>query len=120
MKNSRQILLFFLMLLGYHTNIILAYGNFYELEKTKNICCLTQDLSFKKMVCCDQPDKNTNGCNQTCNDLSCTCPGTVNPTVLNGIQKIQTGFDSLDNRWVYVQLDPESVYTSIWQLPKIS
>ena len=87
MKNKRPILILFFMLLVFHTNSILVYGNFSEIVKKENKICLKQDLYIKEKPCCDNPDNNDDGCNRTGDNLSCTCPGAANPPVfLNSLQ----------------------------------
>jgi hypothetical protein len=122
MKNKTQILIPFLILLIIPTSTVFACGNTSGKEKIEKSSCSKEDSPSEKKSCCDNHEKDDNGCNGACNSTSCHCPSTVNiPVFFDDFQLSNANnFKLLNNDWTYAQHNPKAVYLSISQPPKIS
>jgi hypothetical protein len=122
MKNKTRILILFLMLLVIPTSTVFACGNSSEKEKTEKTSCSKVDNHSGGKSCCDNHEKDDDGCGGACDNTSCHCPSTVNiPVFINDFELLNTNnFTVLVKDWTYFQHIPKTVYHSIWQPPKIS
>ena len=122
MKNKTQILILFLILLVIPTSTVFACGKTSDKEKTEKISCEKQDDHSEKKSCCDNGEKDDDGCGGACDNTSCHCPIVVNISVSFSDLELSNSnnFKLLVNEWTYVQNKPKAVYLSIWQPPKIS
>jgi hypothetical protein len=122
MKNKTQILILFFMLLVIPTSKVFACGNSSKKEKTEKSSCEKQDDHSEKRSCCDKENKESDGCNGSCDNASCHCPSSVNSIVpfKNFQLELSNNFKLLVNEWTYVQNKLKAIYLSIWQPPKIS
>jgi len=108
------------MLLVIPTSTVFACEKTSETEKTS---CENQDDHSEKKSCCDNHEKDDNGCNGACDNSSCHCPSSANSIVIffKDFQlELNNNFKLLVNEWTYIQNKPKAVYLSIWQPPKIS
>jgi|TARA_R110001606_G_scaffold373208_2_gene530532 hypothetical protein len=122
MKNKTQILILFLMLLVNSTSTIFACGNSSEKLKMEKTSCSKEDNHTEKKSCCDNGEKEDDGCGGACDNSSCHCPTTVNiPVSFNDFDLSNSNnFTLLIKDCAYVQHIPKAIYLSIWQPPKIS
>ena len=81
-----------------------------------------EDNTSEKKSCCDNDEKEDDGCGGACENTSCHCPSTVNiPVFYDDFELRNTNnFTLLANDRAYVQHVPKAVYLSIWQPPKKS
>jgi hypothetical protein len=122
MKNKTQILILFLMLLVIPTSTVFACGNTSDKEKTGKTSCSKEDNQSEKKSCCDNHEKDDNGCNGACDNTSCHFPSTINMPIFFDDFKLSNtnNLKLLNNDWMSVQHNPKAVYLSIWQPPEIS
>lgn len=122
MKNKTQIVTLFLMLLVISTNTVFACGNSLEKDKTEKASCSKEDNHSEKKSCCNNGEKDYDGCSGACNSTSCHCPSIINFCVsFNNFELSNSNnFKLLVNQWTYVQNKPKAIYLFIWQPPKIS
>lgn len=122
MKNKTQILILFLILLVIPTSTVFACGKTSEKDKTEKVSCSKEDNHSEKKSCCDNGEKDHDGCGGTCGNTSCHCPIVINISVLFNDFELSNSnnFKLLVNDWTYVKNKPKAVYLSIWQPPKIS
>ena len=110
------------MLLVIPTSTVFACGNTSVKEKMEKTSCSKEDSPSEKKSCCDNHEKEDNGCNGACDNASCPCLSTINIPVFYDDFHLSdaNNLKLLNNGWTYVQHIPKAVYLSIWQPPKIS
>lgn len=121
MKNKIQILTLFLMLLVIPTTTAYACENSSEKYKTEKESFSKEHHFSKKKSCCDNGERDDDGCGETCDNTSCLSPIVVNIYVSdsNFALSDSNNFKLLVN-WTYLLNKPKTGYFSIWQPPKIS
>tara|TARA_R110001592_G_scaffold337033_1_gene622972 strand:- start:6858 stop:7217 length:360 start_codon:yes stop_codon:yes gene_type:complete len=119
MKNKTQIVFLFLILLVITTSTVFAFENPSSEEKTSSS---KENSHSEKESCCDNHQKDDDGFNGTCDNSYCHWTTPINiPVFFDDYQLSSTNnLNLLKNYWTYVQHNPEAVYLSIWQPPKIS
>ena len=120
MNNKSHILIFFLMILVIPTSTVYACGNSSEKDKTEKKSFSKEDHCLEKKSCCDNGEKDDDGCGGACDYTSCLSPIVVNISVSHSNFELfdSNNFKLLVN-WTYFHNKPKTGYLSIWQPPKI-
>ena len=120
MNNKTHTLILFLIILVIPTITVYACGNSSEKDKTEKKSFSKEDHCLEKKYCCDNGEKDDDGCGGACDNASCLSPIVVNISVSHSNFELfdSNNFKLLVN-WTYFHNKPKTGYLSIWQPPKI-
>jgi len=111
------------MLLVIPISTIFACENLSEKKETEKISCSKEDNHSEKKPCCENNEKeDDNGCSRDCENKSCYCLTTINPsTFINDFNLHNSNNFKLSlNKLPFTQHIPKAVNLSIWKPPKIN